>query len=195
MPPLSITCTSRNQTHCYSQLGNQQGSMWDDEMCTDSLVPGQAQVLNPSDQVGGDFHLWGMAGARPHSLGPWLLSQLQPPTAPPPREVCGHQSHRQCPKLLVFCLDTTPTVTWQQPGRPARYKKGCLPPPRSLTLLLLLSWLSLVLLLSFSPPSLLPFLYCGHGQSLLLYSSPSLYLSTINALKPWIASSHRDLSC
>ena len=26
-------------------------------LCTDSLVPGRAKVWNPSDPVGGDFHL------------------------------------------------------------------------------------------------------------------------------------------
>jgi hypothetical protein len=69
----------------------------------------------------------------------------QPTPHPPVREVCCSQSHRQCSKLLVFCLDSTPTVTWQEPvcfspqlsGNnqvdPAHYKRGCLPPPHSVT--------------------------------------------------------------
>jgi hypothetical protein len=60
----------------------------------------------------------GTIGVWPCLLGPWLLSQLQPPPAPC-RKVCGHQSCRQCPKVLVFCQDSTPTVTWQQPGSPS----------------------------------------------------------------------------
>jgi hypothetical protein len=51
-------------------------------------------------------------GVWPCPLGPWLLLQTQPPTVPL-RDVRGHQSCRQCPKLLVFCLDSTPTVTYQ----------------------------------------------------------------------------------
>ena len=35
----------------------------------------------------------------------------------PSAESCVAISHLgQHPKLLVFCLDSTPTVTWQQPG-------------------------------------------------------------------------------
>jgi hypothetical protein len=29
----------------------------------------------------------------------------------PPTPFCNYQSHRQCPKLLAFWLDSTPTVT------------------------------------------------------------------------------------
>ena len=32
-------------------------SMWGGELCTESLVPGQAQVFSPGDLVGGDFCL------------------------------------------------------------------------------------------------------------------------------------------
>ena len=54
--------------------------------------------------------------------------------------------------LLVFCLDSTPTVTWQQPGRPTYYKGAAWP---LLPLLLLLpACFSLALLDS---PSILPF--------------------------------------
>jgi hypothetical protein len=109
---------------------------------------------------------------------------------PPPREVCGYQSCRWYPKLLVFCLHSTPTVTWQQPGRLAHYKRGCLP------LLTILPSCSYSLTLAShppAPPSLLP---CLHMTMASLYLSiPSLYLSIINSLKPWIVSSHWDPRC
>lgn len=61
-------------------------------LCTDSLVPNQAKIWNPSDPVGRAAHVW------PHSLGHWLLtcsySLPQPPPSPgPPTQVCGNQSH------------------------------------------------------------------------------------------------------
>jgi hypothetical protein len=69
------------------------------------------------------------------------------------------------------------TVRWAQPTI-----KGAVCPLLSLLPLILL----LLLLLPCSPSlhllSPLPSL-CGHGRPLLLYSSPSLCLSTINALK------------
>ena len=74
------------------------------------------------------------------------------------------------------------------------YSLALLSYPLALTPLLL----SLLLLPSCSPSlpiflcSLSP---CGHDWPLLLYSFPSLCLSTINALKPWTASSHRDSKC
>ena len=69
----------------------------------------------------------------------------------------------------------------------AHYKRGCMPP--------LLSYpLVLTFLISCSPLSL-PVSPRVHGWHLLLYSSPSLCLSIINALKPWTASSHQDLMC
>jgi hypothetical protein len=70
------------------------------------------------------------------------------------------------PKPLVFCLDSTPTATWQQPGIAspqstgnnqvglAHHQRGCLPPLSSLTLLLLPLSLSLVLLHLLFPHSL-----------------------------------------
>jgi hypothetical protein len=48
--------------------------LWSSGLCTDSLVPSRAKVWNPSDTLGGDFHLHGTAGVRPCLLGPWLLS-------------------------------------------------------------------------------------------------------------------------
>jgi hypothetical protein len=121
-------------------------------------------------------------------VGAIASHSLPPPLTP---KVCGHQSCRQSPKLLVFCLDSTPTITWQQPGRPSPLYKGLLNPPLSLaysiTLLLLLSLLALLLLL-------LPHTPCSHGRPLLPYSLP-LCPSTKNALKPRTASSHWDLPC
>ena len=73
----------------------------------------------------------------PETLAPVTATTSHSPC----REVYGHQSRRQCPKLLGFCLDSTPTVTWQQLsmllptvirqqlGWPAHYKRSCLPPP------------------------------------------------------------------
>ena len=78
----------------------------------------------------------------------------------------------------------------------AHYKRGYLPPLSSLTLLLLLLPLApwLPLFLNSLPRS-------HHVAMADLYFS-TLFLSprfsastTINALKPWIASSHRDLLC
>jgi hypothetical protein len=135
--------------------------------------------------VSGDFCLHGTVGVWPYLLGPWILSLLQPSTTPC-KEVCGHQSHRQYPKLLVFCLNPNPTVTWQQQGSPATacYKRSCLYP---------LTPLPLILLLITPPHSAFPFplFSSSHGQPLLLYTSTSLCLSIINTLKPWTFSSHQ----
>jgi hypothetical protein len=79
------------------------------ELCTGSLVSTQAQAWNTGDLVGCDFCLHVIIAVWPCLLGPWLLLQLRSPTAPC-REACGHQSHSQCPKLLVFCLEFIPTV-------------------------------------------------------------------------------------
>jgi hypothetical protein len=121
---------------------------------------------------------------------------------PPCREVSGHQSHRQCPKLLVFSLNSTPTLSGNSQVVAAHYKRGCLPPPPSLILLLCLFYSCFLLApsLPISPP---PHPHTptptptprGHGRPLLLYYSPSLCLSTINTLKPWTASSHQDPKC
>jgi hypothetical protein len=48
----------------------------------------------------------------PGALAPVVAMAFHSPPSPhsPCREVCGHQSPRQCPKLLVFCLNSTPTV-------------------------------------------------------------------------------------
>jgi hypothetical protein len=74
--------------------------LWDCELCTDSLVLGRARALTSKDLVG-DFHLRGTAGVWPRPLGPWLLLQLQPSTAPTER--CVAIIHvGQCLKSLVF---------------------------------------------------------------------------------------------
>jgi hypothetical protein len=81
------------------------------------------------------------------------------------------------------------TVTWQQQGSPAHYKRGCLAPSLSLKLLpLLLSLLSLLL------PLLSPLSPHGHGHPLLLYPPPPCF-STINVLKPCTVSAHQDPLC
>lgn len=49
-------------------------STWGSGLCTNSQVPDQAKVWNPSDPMGDDFHLHGTAGVRACLLGPWLLS-------------------------------------------------------------------------------------------------------------------------
>ena len=93
--------------------------MCGNELCTVSLVPGGAQALNPCDQVGSDFCLHGTGrclATPPEPLGSSGSYSLPNTPLNPCREVCDHQSHRQCPKLLVLCLDSTLTVTWQQPG-------------------------------------------------------------------------------
>jgi hypothetical protein len=108
--------------------------LWDSELCTDSLVPSRAQAWNLSDPKG--LIVFGHASWAPGSGLRYSLPQS------PCREVYGHQSCRQCPKLLIFCLDFSHTVTWQQPGMllpavtwkhpgwPVHYKRSCLPLPR-----------------------------------------------------------------
>jgi hypothetical protein len=41
------------------------------------------------------------------TLAPIEVTALTAPTG----EACDYQSHRLCPKLLAFWLDSTPTVT------------------------------------------------------------------------------------
>jgi hypothetical protein len=121
------------------------------------------------------------------------------PHTDPCREVHGHQSCRQFPKILVYCLHSTLTVTWQQPGTSllpgncqdsvSHYKK-------------LLAWSSLSYLLflllpcspslCFSFPHVFTWPTCPASISLL---SCSLCLSTVYMLKPWTASSLWDLLC
>ena len=73
--------------------------------------------------------------------------------------------------------------------------KGAVCPLFSLLLSYSYSLASLLLSCPLAPPlstfpsSLSPH---GHGQPLLLYSSPSLCLSIINALKKWTVPSHQD---
>ena len=87
--------------------------------------------------------------------------------------------------MLVFCLSSTPTDTWEQPGvlhptvawqQPAvpDYKRGCLPPPPSLTPLLLHSYS-----LFFSVLAPFPIPFTAHGQ-LPLLSSPLLLSSNLS---------------
>lgn len=126
---------------------------------------------------------------------------LDPLTAMPPtdpcREVHDHQSCRQSPKILVYCVHST--LIWQQPGNlespsncqdsAAHYKRVACP---------LLTLLPLIFLLSCSPylcllfPHVFTWPPCLTSISLLF---SSLRLSTIYTLKPWTASSRWDLLC
>jgi hypothetical protein len=152
------------------------------------------------DLVGGDFHLHGTVGVWPHLLGPWLLSQLQPSSAPY-RVVCGYQSHRQCLKLLVFCLDSTPTVTWQQPGMLLPTVTWVAQPTIKGAAYPLLTLLPLTLLRSLllpcSPSLCLPFspLSTWLWPSSASLLSPSLCLSIIIALKLCTVSAHWNPPC
>jgi hypothetical protein len=112
------------------------------------------------------------------------------------------QIHNSVAISHVGCLDSTPTVTWQQQGMllpqlPGNSKvaqptiKGAACPLLAFLLPLLFSC-SVAPSLSALPSPIFPH---GHGCALLLYTSPPLCLSTTNALKPWTASSHQDLLC
>jgi hypothetical protein len=90
----------------------------------------------------------------------------------------------QCPKLLVFCLDY-PTVTWQQPGRLAHYKGGCLP----------------LLPLSLTPASYL-LLSCPLSPSLSIFPSPyfhmamaSLYFPILSLSLPFYNKCLKTIEC
>jgi hypothetical protein len=68
--------------------------VWDNDPCTDSLVPVEHR---PGDLVDRDFCLHWMVEVQTCLLGPWLLTQLQPPTAHC-KDVCGCQSYRSITK-------------------------------------------------------------------------------------------------
>ena len=71
-------------------------------MCTDSLVSGQAQALNFGDPKGPQ--VFGHASCVPKAdVGGW---GSWAPNYSLPQQVCGHQTSRQCPKLLVVYLDS-----------------------------------------------------------------------------------------
>jgi hypothetical protein len=139
-----------------------------------------------------------------------------PHSCPPPPEKCVAISHIGNAPSSWFSVCTPPPQlpgncqvcsSPQLPGKnqvdPAHYKRDCLPPTPSLTLLYFFSYsllsLSCSLTLLFPLPSVpspsTPPPSHGRIRPLLLYSSPSLCLSTINALKPWTASSHQDPPC
>jgi hypothetical protein len=122
--------------------------------------------------------VFGHASWAPGSCHSYSLPQL------PCRERCVAISHsRQCPKLLAFCLDSTPTVTWQQPGMllptvtwqrpgwPSPLLKELLAP----SLLSCISYPLILLLLLLLPrsPSLLPSLQMAMAS----LSFPTLSLS------------------
>jgi hypothetical protein len=104
-----------------------------------------------------------------------------------------YQSSRQCPKLLAFCLDSTPQLpdcsqgcsSPQLPDSLTHYKRGCLAPPLS-------GHLSYSLAL---PPLPSPLSPRGHGWPLSFYLL-SFSLSFYNkALKPQTVSAHQGLRC
>ena len=74
--------------------------------------------------------------------------------------------------MLAFCLSSSPQLPGNSQVGLTHYKRGCLPPPPSLDLLL--SSFSLPFLGSSLPPSPLSFPLSPrvHGQPLLLYSLP-----------------------
>jgi hypothetical protein len=87
--------------------------------------PGWAQAQNSRDPAY-DCCLQGTVGVWPYPLGPGLLLQLQPPTVPCRGVATSHVG--QHPKLLVFCLDSTPaTFTYSQVGL-VHYKRDCFAP-------------------------------------------------------------------
>jgi hypothetical protein len=92
----------------------------------------------------------------------------------------------QQPRMLL------PTVTWQQPGRCSPLQKELLAPSAlSYSLALLHSSSCFAYCCPLAPlslHSLLPSLHVAMAWLLLLYSFPSLCLSTLNALKPLSAS-------
>ena len=127
---------------------------WGGELCTDSLVSGRAQALNPGDPKGQRV-VW------PRPLGPWLLSQLQTPVAPC-REVCvaiSHGGNVQVPGIRsgLHPHSYLATARMAQPTI-----KGAACP--LLSLLSLVLTLTSSLLLPLSPPPRV------HGYPLLLYS-------------------------
>ena len=100
----------------------------------------------------------------------------------------------QPPSPWYFVWTPPPLLPGNSQVNLAHYKRGCLPPPSSLALTLLLLPLAPLLPLSACPSPI-----SGHGQSLFLYSLPLsaflyLYAMTINALKPWAVSSLWDPS-
>jgi hypothetical protein len=60
--------------------------------------------------MGSNFHppTWDRRHSFDHVLGLLAPVEVTAPIAPT-GEVCGYQSHRQCPKLLALWLDSTPT--------------------------------------------------------------------------------------
>jgi hypothetical protein len=117
------------------------------------------------------------------TYSPWGLELTVATTTLNRPQVCQSLGVSLLLKLLVFCLNSTPTVpsssqvcsSPQLPGNSqaelAQYKRGCLAPPLSLTFLY--SCLSLVfcpLVPPFSPFPPPPLFSCGHGRSPLIYS-------------------------
>jgi hypothetical protein len=122
--------------------------MWGSELCTDSLVPGRAQALNPGDPKGQP--IFGHASWAPGSCHSYSLPRSPPPA---PTERCAAMNHvgnfpsswysdwtspLQLPGNSQVCSSPQFPVNGQ--NGPARYKRSCLLPPCSLILLLLLSY-------------------------------------------------------
>ena len=118
----------------------------------------------------------------------WTSVEVTTPTAPT-GEACGYQSHRQCPKVLAFWLDSSP----QLPSNSKIVKptiKRCLASPRSLKLLPFLLSSSF---LSFPPTSLHVAMGCPTPLSFYLLSFPLPFYN--KALKPYCLSDLEGPQC
>ena len=71
--------------------------LWDNGLCTVSLVSSWDEVLNPGRTCGSNFHLHRMEGVPSCLLDPWLMSKLPPPQ-PPKEGPGGYQPHRNTTK-------------------------------------------------------------------------------------------------
>ena len=72
----------------------------------------------------------------PATISQRILPHPPPPTHTPCREMCGHQSHRQCPSFWYSVWTPSPQLPGNSQVDSVHSKRGRLPPPPSLTLLL-----------------------------------------------------------
>jgi hypothetical protein len=136
--------------------------LWGGELCTDSLVPSQAQAFNSSDFCLQGWQVFSHTPWAPGSCHSYSLPQFPLPSKPPLKRGVW-------PSVTYSQVCSFPQLPGNSQVGLAHYKRGCLPSPCSLTLLLLLPYSCLLPSHSPSPSSLSP---RGHGRPLLLYSSP-----------------------